>query len=449
MSENLFPEFNKISSKEWKQKIQMDLKGTDYQTLITHTLEKIDIKPFYHYDDYIAFKQLTPQNFLITQSLTIHDEKIASKIAQNALAKGAQKFTFHFDKTFNIDSLLQNLKREQLIFKADMLDTDFLKDLYRKTGGNSPILLDPVGHFARTGNWYENEKKDLNKLKELQAFFPADFWFIEIRADIYKNAGAFITQELAYALSHAVEYLEKLSPDVGSQMIFNFATGSHYFFEISKLKAFRKLWQLIANEYDIKVNAMIGAQPALRNKTIFDPYVNMLRTTMEMMSAILGGADFIANMPYDYVYNNSNEFSERIARNQLIILKEEAGFEQALQATENDYYLEEISYRIAEKALEIFKQIEATGGLLQQLYKGKIQQKIAETAQQEQADFDEGKLILVGTNKYINKDEKPENIKRFPFMKKRNIQTLIPPVVPKRLAEKIEKERLDSLGIKL
>jgi len=449
MSENLFPEFKKVSSKEWKQKIQVDLKGADYSTLITSTLENIDIKPFYHYDDFIAFNQQAPQTFDIVQELTVNDEKIANKIASEALSKGAQKFTFHFDKTFDIKILLQDLAPEQLIFKADLLDTDFIKDLYNKTSGKSSILLDPVGHFARYGNWYQNEEKDFKKLQELKTFFPADFSFLEIRADIYKNAGASITQELAYALSHAVEYLEKLNPEVASQMIFNFATSSHYFFEIAKLKAFRKLWQLITNEYNTNVETTIYAQPSLRNKTIFDPYVNMLRTTMEMMSSILGGANLIANMPYDYIFNKSNEFSERIARNQLIILKEEAGFEQALQATEKDYFLEEITYRLAEKTLNIFKQVEAGGGLLKQLYQGKIQQKIAETAQKEQADFDEGKLVLVGTNKYINKQEKPEDIKRFPFMKKRNIQTLIPPVVPKRLAENKEKERLKSLGINL
>jgi len=451
MSENLFPEFNKVSSKQWKQKIQMDLKGAEYNTLISRTLENIDIKPFYHYDDYIAFEQLAPKTFNIVQELNIKDENIARKIAKNALLKGAQKFTFRFDKPFDIDKLLLSLSPEQLIFKADILDTDFLKDLYRKTDGNTPILLDPVGHFTRYGNWYENEKKDFAALQELQDFFPAGFLFLEIQADIYKNAGASITQELAYALSHAIEYLEKLGPGIASQILFNFATGSHYFFEIAKLKAFRKLWKLITKEYDINPDIKIYTQPSLRNKTIFDPYVNMLRTTMEMMSSILGGADMVANMPYDFIYHKSNEFSERIARNQLIILKEEAGFEQALQATEKDYYLEEISYRLSEKALDIFKQVEASasGGLLKQLYQGKIQQKITETAQKEQADFDEGKLILVGTNKYINEQEKPEKINRFPFMKKRHIQTLIPPVVPKRLAEKIEKERLQSLGIKL
>jgi methylmalonyl-CoA mutase len=449
MSSNLFSEFSKVSSKEWKQKIQVDLKGADYQKLITQTPEKIDIKPFYHYDDYIAFKQLSPTAFQIVQELHIHDETTAGKIARKALDKGADFFTFHYKQNFDIDRLIQNSDYKKFIFKAQKTDVDFIKKLYDKTEGKAQILIDPIGDFARYGNWYENENKDFEKIQQLQAYFPANYRFIEIRTQYYKNAGATITQEIAYALNQAVEYIEKTGIQTVKQLQFSFAAGSRYFFEIAKIKTFRSLWQLIVNQYNINDEAIIYSMPALRNKTIFDPYVNMLRTTMEMMSAILGGSNFIANMPYDYVYNKSNEFSERIARNQLIILKEEAGFEQALHVTENNYFLEEIAYRIGEKSLEIFKQIENSGGFLSQLYKGKIQQKIEESHQKEQADFDNGKIILVGTNKYINENEKPEKINIYPFLKKRSGKTLIRPVIPKRLAEKAEQKRLSVMGINL
>ncbi len=447
MNDHLFSEFKKVSSKAWKQKIQVDLKGSDYQSLITETLEKIDIKPFYHYDDYLEFEQLAPQSFQIVQELHLHTETIAQKIAQKSLSKGTGYFTFYFSKPFEIEHLIKDLPVEKLIFKADMLNTDFLLKLYQKTEGKSRILVDPIGHLARYGNWYENEQKDFEKLRYLQSNFAPDFHFIEINTNHYKNAGAHITQEIAYGLSQAVEYIEKLGVHIIPQIQFNFAIGGHYFFEIAKLKTFRKLWQLVIKQYDSSTEAIIFAQPAIRNKTIFDPYVNMLRTSMEMMAAILGGADFIANMPYDFIFKKSNEFSERIARNQLIILQEEAGFNQALQATEGDYFIEEISFRQAEKALDIFKQIEKAGGLLKQLYKEKIQQKIEEIAQKEQQDFDSGKLVLVGTNKYLNKEEIPEKIDIYPFLKKRSGKTLIRPIIPKRLAEKTEEKRLKSLGI--
>ena len=444
---NLFKEFKKISSKEWKQKIQVDLKGLDYQTLITQTAEHIDLKPFYHYDDFQVMPQPAPKSFKISQELQIKNAETAGKIAQKALEKGADYFTFYFDKPFNIQQLISNLEPEKLIFKAGILDIDFIKKLYEQTNGKSQILVDPIGHFARYGNWYENETKDFDNLKSLQNFFPADYRFIEIRSFYSKDAGATITQELAYALSHAVEYVEKLGKKSINQIQFSMANGYHYFFEIAKLKALRYLWQLIGNEYNTIVEAKIYTRPSMRNKTIFDPYVNMLRTGMEMMSAVLGGSNIIANMPFDAVYKKSNEFSERIARNQLIILQKEAGFEAALNSTEGNYFIEENTYKLTEKALEIFKQIEASGGFLSQLYKGKIQQKISESAEKEQNLFDEGKLVLVGTNKYPNANEPNPEIDFYPFMKKRSGQTLIRPVVPKRLAEKTEQERLNQLGI--
>ena len=328
-----------------------------------------------------------------------------------------------------------------------MLDTEFLWNLFQKTEGKSSIFIDPIGHFARYGNWFENEQKDFKKIQEFQQKIPSDYRFILIDTSIYKNSGASIVQEIAYGLSQAVDYIENLNKNTALQISFNFATGSHYFFEIAKLKAFRVLWQLILNEYNLQDNAIIYAQPTLRNKTIFDPYVNMLRTTMEMMSSILGGANFISNIPYDFIYKKSNEFSERIARNQLIILQKEAAFNQAINATEGNYYIEEITAKIAEKSLSVFKQIESGGGFLKQLYEEKIQQKISETAQMEQKLFNEGKIVLTGTNKYINENEKIDKIEKYPFLKKRNYKTLIQPIVPKRLAEEIEKKRLKDLKI--
>lgn len=444
---HLLNDFDKVSSKQWKQKIQVDLKGEDYQTLITKTIEKIDIKPFYHYDDFKNFEQIVPQQFEIVQELFLHHEKTANHIARKALNKGASYFSFVFDKKFNIDELINDLQFDRIIFKAQMLDTEFLWNLFQKTEGKSSIFIDPIGHFARYGNWFENEPKDFKKIQEFQQKIPSDYRFILIDTSIYKNSGASIVQEIAYGLSQAVDYIENLNKNTALQISFNFATGSNYFFEIAKLKAFRVLWKLILNEYNLQDNAIIYAQPTLRNKTIFDPYVNMLRTTMEMMSSILGGADFISNIPYDFIYKKSNEFSERIARNQLIILQKESAFNQAINATEGNYYIEEISAKIAEKSLSVFKQIESGGGFLKQLYEEKIQQKISETAQMEQKQFNEGKIVLTGINKYINENEKIDKIEKYPFLKKRNYKTLIQPIVPKRLAEEIEKKRLKDLKI--
>jgi len=130
--------------------------------------------------------------------------------------------------------------------------------------------------------------------------------------------------------------------------------------------------------------------PSLRNKSIYDYNVNMLRTTTECMSAILGGANVVNNVSYDTIFHKSNAFGERIARNQLLILQDESYLNTAQQAVKGTYYIEALSIQIAEKALKIFKEIEQKGGFVNQLMAGVIQRKINENAKKEQAQFDVG-----------------------------------------------------------
>ncbi len=447
MKTDLFNDFLPVSEKQWKQKIQVDLKGADYQSLIAHTLEGVDIKPFYHADDYKKFDFIPQSNFMVGQELHVHDAKIANKIARKSLEKGTEKFTFIASKPFNINLLIEDIDLHKIVLKLQFLNADFFIKLFEQTQGEAAIYIDPIGQFARTGNWTENQGEDFSQIKNIQQKLPNNYPFISIDVSTYKNAGANIIQEMAYALSHGVEYLENFGKSIGKQIHFNFAIGNHFFFEIAKIQSFKTLWQIVLEEYDITATTQIFAQPNTRNKTIFDPYVNMLRSSMEIMSAILGGAHIVSNLPYDSIRKKSNEFSERIARNQLIILKKEANFTKALNSSEGNYYLESISRQLADKSLELFKLIEKSGGFLSQLHKGKIQEKIAENAQKEQDAFDKGELVLVGTNKYINKDEKPEEINFYPFLKKRNGQTLIRPIIAKRLAEEVEEKRLKKLNI--
>src|SRR5690606_2264994 len=139
------------------------------------------------------------------------------------------------------------------------------------------------------------------------------------------NAGANCVQQLAYTLAHANEYLnrfsvEEIPPLKNSLMTVKMAVGGNYFFEIAKLRALRILWAMLAPEYHLPTELHILAVPSKRNKTLYDYNVNMLRTTTECMSAVLGGANAIGNLPYDVLYHKSNEFGERIARNQLLVL---------------------------------------------------------------------------------------------------------------------------------
>jgi len=228
-------------------------------------------------------------------------------------------------------------------------------------------------------------------------------------------------------------------------MVLEIAVGTNYFFEIAKLRAIRLLFDTIAREYNQNWNCHLLVKPTKRNKTLYDYNVNMLRTTTECMSAILGGADTITNLPYDALYHKDNEFGDRIARNQLLILKNESYFDKVNNPSDGSYYIESLTQQLADKALTLFKDIEANGGFLKQLNEGIIKRKIQESADKEQDLFDNGKEILLGTNKHANKDDRMKHdLELFPFVKIKPRKTLITPIIEKRLAEKIEQERLEK-----
>ena len=213
------------------------------------------------------------------------------------------------------------------------------------------------------------------------------------------------------------------------------AVGSNYFFEIAKIRALKLLWSTIASEFNVNVNCKIIATPTKRNKSIYDYNNNMLRTTTECMSAILGGADIICNLPYDVIYHKDNEFGSRIARNQLLILKHESYFDKVENVVDGNYYINKLTTQFAEKSLHLFKDIEQSGGLLEQLKQGTIQRKIKESANKELALFNEGKLILLGANKQPNKAETVKNnLELYPFVKHNPVKTIIAPIIESRLA---------------
>jgi methylmalonyl-CoA mutase len=253
-----------------------------------------------------------------------------------------------------------------------------------------------------------------------------------------------MVQQLAYTLAHANEYFNRISA-LKHPITIEVAVGTNYFFEIAKLRALRLLFNTLAKEFHHNFDCNIIVTPTRRNKTIYDYNVNMLRTTTECMSAILGGANVVANLPYDALYHKDNEFGDRIARNQLLVLKHESYFDKVNNPADGAYYIENLTQQLAEKALELFKDIEKNGGLITQLIEGTIQRKINESAHKEQELFDNGKEILLGTNKYPNKNDSMKNdLELYPFVKQNPRKTLITPIIEKRLAEKLEQERLAS-----
>jgi len=447
MVESLFKSFEPVPVKAWKQKIQVDLKGADYNdTLIWKTNEGIDVKPFYAKED--RTHQVIPTSFegyQVCQSVFIDDPFIANQIARKALEKGAEAIQFKANKSFHIENLLQNIPTGiTLYFALDFLEIDFVSDLANKTQDYTVYFqIDPVGHLAENGNWYTNLTSDFSALMKLTGQVPNSVF---VSSDLYQNAGATIPQQLAYTLAHAYEYLHYLGTENARNIHFNVSVGGNYFFEIAKLRALRLLWNTILEDRNInEVEPHIFTQPSIRNKGIYDYNVNMLRTTSECMSAILGGSNTVANIPYDVMYHKSNEFGERISRNQLLVLNEESGFKNAKDIVDGTYYIESLTEQLAAKALAIFKQIESAGGFISQLHSGIIQRKINENHVVEVAAFNEGKLKLLGTNYQPNPDDRMKaNLELYPFAKKRNTKTLIEPIIRRRIAEGFEKERLDQ-----
>ncbi|WP_416442140.1 methylmalonyl-CoA mutase subunit beta [Leeuwenhoekiella sp. A16] len=451
MSKSLFSEFDTVSAKAFKQKIQYDLKGADYnKTLVWNTEEGIDVKPFYSSEDFIENTPIPdhPEDWKIGEEIFILDPKVSARTANEVLAKGTQTIIFKADKPFDVSILFSAIENKSvtLYFRFSFLDKEFLKNLALEAKNRSISVffgIDIIGNLAVSGNWFNNMEHDFS---DLQSILGINNRILTIDASPYLEAGATIVQQLAYSLAQANEYLNAYQHELKDQLItFNLAVSSNYFFEIAKIRALRLLYAQLAAEYGLPTKCHITVSPAKRNKVIYDYNTNMLRTTTECMSAILGGADTVTNLPYDALYHKTNEFGQRISRNQLLILREESYFDSKKDAAAGSYYVETLTRQFAEKALDLFKKIEADGGFLKLLKAGTIQRKIKESAQKEQADFDADNTVLLGINKHPNLDDRMKNdLELYPFLKINPRKTLVIPIIPKRLAEEKEKQRLQN-----
>lgn len=450
MDKQLFNEFNPVFSKQWKQLIQYELKGADYnETLVWQSPEGINVKPFYHADEAAQPLAATTTNpgFFIGQDIFVQDVEKSANRAASLLQRGAEALYFTIaDAAVNAEALLAQLPATAPVyFYLRFTSIDFVKKLdtiAQAKGYTFYILQDPIGYLAKEGNWLPGGDNFESLNKTVQAC--QNIHCMSVDGTLYQNAGANMVQQLAYMLAHTNEYLNRI-PAIKKPMVFQVAVGGNYFFEIAKMRALCILYTALANEYNLPTECHIIARPTRRNKTLYDYNVNMLRTSTECMAAVLGGANTVINLPYDALYHKSNEFGERIARNQLLILKHESYFDKVANPADGAYYIEELTIQLAEKSLALFKEIEAAGGFIAKLKDGTIQRKIQESAEKEQQLFNEGKEVLIGTNKYPNKaDRMSHDLELYPFVKAKPRKTLITPVIEKRLAEKAEQERLEQ-----
>lgn len=433
MSKIRFDEFEPTSEKAWKQKIQVDLKGKDYnETMLTPTDEGIDIKPFYHSDSHLDFKIPSPMQWFITKKIGASDFKDIDHLK----SKGIEAFWLSTENSKDILKVLSSTENPFLInlkhFEVDELE---LKE-------NLFFAYDPIGQFTKTGNWFDKQSSDLRKHQD----YVNKTRNLSVDTRLYHDAGANIAQQLAYTVAHLNSYFKNLksqSPKIKLNLLIFTAIGPNYFFEIAKLKALRLLVNTLCKNQNINYDLEIISEPGQHHMSIYDYNVNMLRSTTECMSAVLGGSDFVCNTTYDKIFKNKNGFSDRIAKNQLLIIKHESYFDKVENPADGTYYINHITKALAEKALDIFKGIEKSGGFIQQLFDGKIQEKIDQQFQKTLDKFKNKELKLVGVNIYKNEDEQMKNqLDKDIFPKKNKRKTLIKPITERRIAEVLEKERL-------
>ncbi|MBN1252650.1 MAG: methylmalonyl-CoA mutase small subunit [Bacteroidales bacterium] len=434
----LFSDFPPIPTKAWEEKINKDLKGADYEKkLIWKTNSGINVKPYYRNEDLQNLKYLLEANtnklendWLIRQNIKVEDFAKANKKTLNAINKGANSIGFIFYEKQNIT--IDNFKTLFENFPFDKVEINFsagksIKNIFdifvnycKSSKIDTKIIkgsfdFDPLSYLAITGRIIDKDYFDKAFFENLNQQFPK-MQFIAVNAYNFKNAGASILQELAFAISIGNCYLSKYTEEgidinqLAPSIKFNFDTSSNYFLEIAKLRAARYLWSKIVEQYNPccseKTKMNIHSLTSLWNKTNYDPYVNLLRTTTESMSAVIGGTDSLTVNAFDITYKNADVFSDRIARNQQIILKEESYFNKVQDPSAGSYYIENLTNSLIEEAWKLFLTINEKGGFFESLKQNFIQDEIKRIAKKRDMDIATKKEILLGTNQYPNSNEK-------------------------------------------
>lgn len=450
--ENLFSEFPPTKSRDWENKIIQDLKGADYEKkLVYKPAEGIRIKPYYTSDDLLELEYLNQfpdsypfargnkksgNDWFIRQDIHVSDLKRANEKALDILMKGVDSLGFILDEDKDyskedLDLLLRNIFAEivEINFRVGANAARVMKNHYemlvrynrdfRKICGS--VEFDPLGRLIHKGSFYVNKDEDIETCSELIkiAEHLEHFTVITVSGDQFHNAGATIVEELAFSLASGVEYLTQLTEKglsinkVAPKIRFRFATGSNFFMEIAKYRAARLLWAHIVKAYgpsrEDVAKMTIHATTSKWNKAIYDPYVNMLRTTTEAMSSIVAGIDSLTVGPFNELYEQNDDFAERIARNQQLLLKEESYLDQVSDPSAGSYYIENLTDSIAAQAWKLFLEVDSKGGYLEAVASGFIQATIAATAQKRDANLANRREIILGVNQYPNFMEKIEN----------------------------------------
>ena len=446
--EKLFTEFQAPTTQEWLDKIEVDLKGADFQKkLVWRTNEGFNVQPFYRREDlanlktpdalpgefpFVRGNKKDSNEWYVRQNIKVDDPVEANKKALDILNKGIDSIGFRFGGDMVSPSFIETLLKDirldivevsyrtcprHAVELAEILVKYFEKQGYDKEKIVGGVGFDPIDKMLQKGKDTTPMLAQLPKLVETLKDYP-NLRCVMVHSDTLNNAGAYIVQELGYALAWGNEYLQELvdagvDVDTAAKSIkFYMGISENYFMEIAKFRAARLLWAQIVKQYEPKCDCackmIINASTSTYNQTLFDSYVNLLRSQTEAMSAALGGVHSMVVTPFDAPYEKATDFSERIARNQQLLIKEESHFDRIVDPSAGSYYIEHLTDALAQDAWKIFLKIEDEGGFLEAVKKGIVQDDINATNVKRHGDAAKRKEFLLGTNQFPNFTEKSE-----------------------------------------
>ncbi len=446
--EKLFTEFQAPTKQEWLDKIEVDLKGADFQKrLVWRTNEGFNVQPFYRREDlkdlktpdalpgefpFVRGNKKDNNEWYVRQNIVVTDPAEANKKALDILMKGVDSIGFklgHAELSAEfIETLLKDIRLDcvEVSYRACLRHAMQLADLlvayiekmgYDKEKIVGGLGFDPIERMLMKGKDSTMMLPDMPKLVEKLKDYP-QLRCVMVHSDLLNNSGAYIVQEMGYALAWGNEYLQQLV-DAGidadlaaSKIKFYMGISENYFMEIAKFRAVRMLWAQIVKQYEPKSDdsckMIINASTSTYNQTLFDSYVNLLRSQTEAMSAALAGVHSMVVTPFDAPYEKPTDFSERIARNQQLIIKEESHFDRIVDPGAGSYYIEHLTDALAQEAWKLFLKVEDEGGFLAAVKAGTIQEDINATNAKRHGDAAKRKEFLLGTNQFPNFTEKSE-----------------------------------------
>lgn len=443
-NEKLFDQFEPVSYETWRAKVETDLKGADFnKKLVWRTNEGFNVQPIYRLDDIKDLKTTnslpgefpyvrgtrTDNDWLTRQNIIAATPEEANKIALDVLNKGVTSLGFSVEEPDykTVETLLKDITLsaveinfitcpKKALALAEVL-VKYLQDHNATDDFHGSIDFNPLRKALRHGAGNVCDSVVENAKKLLETVAPVKkLRCLSVDSVTLGNAGAYIYQELGYALAWGADWMTLLTDaglsaeEVACRIKFNMCVSSNFFMEIAKFRAARMLWAQIVEQYKPKCSCaakmVVNAETSKFNQTIYDAHVNLLRSQTETFSAAVAGVDSIVTTPFDTPYQTPDEFSERIARNQQFLLKEESHMDKVIDPAGGSYYVETLTVSIAKEAWKLFLATVDEGGFLKAVNAGTVQAAVNASCEKRHTDVARRKEILLGTNQYPNINEK-------------------------------------------